>query len=306
VAVALFGDVKAFVTQFQPDVLHLNVPGVPAMLSRDLLHPDAVMVAGFHCALDGWPGMWPIARTIAERAAAIVVPSHFLAGNIAAVLSRSAGALRVIEHGIPEAALLSVPPLAEPPPMRFLFAGRLVPPKAPHIATAAIDHLGRRDVRAELLIAGEGPLRERLVKIAGDPRLAGRVILLGELSQDSLAERLADVAALVVPSLSKESFSLISAEAALAGRPVLASRRGALAETVVDDETGLLFEPGDAAGLADVMHRVLLEPGLAARLGSAARTRARFRYRFSAMVDQYETLYGDVAKTKARVPQAQA
>ena len=75
---------------------------------------------------------------------------------------------------------------------------------------------------------------------------------------------------------------------------MLASRRGALAETIVDGETGLLFEPNDPGSLANVMQRLLVEPGLAARLGAAGRARAVSRYRLLPMVDRYESLYRDL------------
>jgi glycogen(starch) synthase len=300
------GKVKAFTQEFEPDVVHINIPGMAAAFSSHVMEPAQVNVAAFHCALDGWPGMWPLARANAEHAGAMIVPSRFLARNIATVLRRPADEFHVIEHGVPENRLLSVSPLGDPPPARFLFAGRLVPLKAPNVATAAIDNLGKRGVRAELVIAGEGPMKPALSKAAEHPRLAGRVFLLGELSQDKLAEQFRDVAALIAPSVSKEAFSLISAEAALAGRPVLASRRGALAETVIDGETGLLFEPGDVNGLADLMQRLLVEPGLAVGLGAAARARALTRYRLSSMVDRYEALYREVAKGTRRLPHAQA
>src|SRR5262249_39172060 len=149
----------------------------------------------------------------------------------------------VIEHGIAAEQLLAVPPIAEPPP-RFLFAARLVPLKGPDIAVAALGLLGERGIAAELLMAGTGKAANDIAAMVARPDLAGRVILLGQLPQDELARKLVDVAAVVVPSRSRESFSLISAEAAFAARPVLAARHGALTETVTDRETGLLFEPG--------------------------------------------------------------
>ncbi|MBL8768128.1 MAG: glycosyltransferase, partial [Planctomycetes bacterium] len=60
----------------------------------------------------------------------------------------------------------------------------------------------------------------------------------------------------------------------LAGLPVVASRIGALAEAVDDGVDGLLFPPGNADALRSVLHRLVHEPGLAARL---ARARPRVR-----------------------------
>lgn len=298
----VLADVTAFKRTFRPDVVQANVPGTAQVFHLHSLAPGEVGVAAFHCALDGWPGMWQLARNIAARSAAIIVPSNFLAGNIGEVLARPVKELEVIGHGIAAEQLLSIPPLPEIPPKRFLFAARLVALKGPDVAAEAIRLLAERGIAAELQMAGSGPLAGTLAETAARPELAGRIVLLGQVPQDELARRIADAAAQVAPSRSKESFSLVSAEAAFAARPVLASRRGALAETVVDGETGLLFEPGDPASLADAMQRLLQEPGLAARLGNAGRKRARSRYRLTDMIDRYEALYLDLIERSVTRP----
>ncbi|MGH2977721.1 MAG: glycosyltransferase, partial [Gaiellaceae bacterium] len=55
--------------------------------------------------------------------------------------------------------------------------------------------------------------------------------------------------------------------------PVVATRAGALAETVVDGETGLLVDPGDTDGLANALLASLDDRSLAERHGAAARAR---------------------------------
>ena len=63
-------------------------------------------------------------------------------------------------------------------------------------------------------------------------------------------------------------------EAFLRERGVVAMRVGGIVDLVEDGVNGLLVEPGDEAALADAIVRVLIEPGLAERLGEAARERA--------------------------------
>jgi glycogen(starch) synthase len=290
---SLTAKIDALKREFQPDIVHVNFPATAAFFHLQSIRPGQTTIAAFHSLL--WARILPLARGLAERADALIVPSRFLAANIANVLSRAPEEFRVLENGIPEASLLSIRPLPDQPPARFLFAGRFLPGKGPDIAVDAIANLSRRGIAAELWIAGIGVPDGTLSKLLEGSHLEGRIILLGELSQDDLAFRFGDVAALLVPSRAKESFSLVAAEAAFAGRPVLASRRGALVETVVDGKTGFLFDPGNPASLADVMQRVLYEPGLAARLGAAARERAQSRFRLSLMVDRYENLYRDEA-----------
>ncbi|NDW52451.1 glycosyltransferase family 4 protein [Aliiroseovarius sp. PrR006] len=78
---------------------------------------------------------------------------------------------------------------------------------------------------------------------------------------------------LVVPSLWFETFAIVAAEAMAEGIPVVASDLGALRDTIVRDETGLHFAPGDASGLAAAMTRLWTDDALVQELGAGARKR---------------------------------
>jgi len=92
-------------------------------------------------------------------------------------------------------------------------------------------------LRLPLVIAGDGPDRRRLRRLAGPTvRFAGRV-------SDAEAERLmATCRALVVTSI--EEFGIAAVEAQAAGRPVIARAGGGLLETILEDETGCFWEGG--------------------------------------------------------------
>jgi glycosyltransferase involved in cell wall biosynthesis len=78
-----------------------------------------------------------------------------------------------------------------------------------------------------------------------------------------------DAARVVALPYLRSSQSGVAHLAHTLGRPVVASRVGDIPKVVVPDRTGLLVEPGDAAGLASALVRVLTDPDLAQRLGSA-------------------------------------
>jgi glycosyltransferase involved in cell wall biosynthesis len=97
----------------------------------------------------------------------------------------------------------------------------------------------------------------------------------------------------LVPSVGPESFGLVVIEAMAAGRPVIASRIGGMADLVEDGETGLLIEPGDAAALREAIERLLSNPGLRNRMGQAA-LRKVTEFQASAIVPRIEQIYEEL------------
>jgi glycosyltransferase involved in cell wall biosynthesis len=138
-----------------------------------------------------------------------------------------------------------------------------------------------------LLLIGDGPLRGSLEERAARAPLAGRVRVLGRLSEEDLVEayRAADVA--VVPSVSLEGFGLVVPEAAACGTPSIVSDVGGLPEVTLALDRSLVVAAGDVAGLAQ-------------RIGSAARgelpTRAATRkfaetFSWPVLAERHRALY---------------
>src|SRR5262249_4996186 len=71
-----------------------------------------------------------------------------------------------------------------------------------------------------------------------------------------------------------ESFGLILLEAMMFAKPIVCCRAGGMPEVVVEDETGLLAEPGDPASLERCLARLIEDPALRRRLGAAATRRS--------------------------------
>jgi glycosyltransferase involved in cell wall biosynthesis len=85
-------------------------------------------------------------------------------------------------------------------------------------------------------------------------------------------------AAVTVVASRYESFALTALEALSHGCPLVASRAGGIPEVVVEGETGLLFEPGDADDLARCVGELLDSPSRAAALGARGAHDARTRF----------------------------
>jgi glycosyltransferase involved in cell wall biosynthesis len=138
----------------------------------------------------------------------------------------------------------------------------------------------------EVRIAGTGPAEDSLR--AASPANA---VFLGALGHAAVLEEMRRACAVVLPSIWFEAFPMIIVEAFACGTPVIASRLGALAEIVEDGGTGALSPPGDAAALRTRIQELTKDPGLAAKLGKAARAAYLARYTPEANLPILERIY---------------
>jgi len=135
---------------------------------------------------------------------------------------------------------------------------------------------------SKLIIAGEGPERENLEKLIENLDLGKRVMLLGQ--RNNIPELLQSANLFVLPSL-KEAFGLAILEAMQAGLPVVASRVGGIPE-IVDQNSGILVEPGNKNELIKSVSKLLLHPEAMEKLGKHG---AKLSQKFSAEKTAQET-----------------
>ncbi|WP_311268081.1 glycosyltransferase family 4 protein [Sphingobium sp. WCS2017Hpa-17] len=169
----------------------------------------------------------------------------------------------------------------------FAFAGRFVPEKGLEVLIAAARLSG-------LPIHVAGP--------AGSdpaPLIAQNVPVTITDGPASLATVYRGARALVVPSLWFETFAIVAAEAMAHGVPVIASRIGALQDTVREGVTGLHFVPGDAADLARQMRSLWDDPALCRRLGAAGHADVCARFNEDAHFGRLMAAYEAVLRAPA-------
>ena len=145
--------------------------------------------------------------------------------------------------------------------------------------------IGCAIVGATLERAPDVSYRRELERLVSDLGVAERVVFTG------FVERIEDVYAgadvVVNPTRVEEGFGRVAVEALVAGRPVVASRIGAVAEVLRDGEDALLVEPDDPAELAAAIARLWNEPDLRERLVRTASERVLREYGERRGVEQF-------------------
>lgn len=127
----------------------------------------------------------------------------------------------------------------------FVCVSRLEPEKGVETLVRAFARLTTIHSTARLRIVGDGNLRSPLQALAHSLAPPATIAFTGWQPGSAINTWLADAWALVAPSLWAEPFGLVAPEAILRGIPVLCSRTGGLAESVVPGESGILFENGN-------------------------------------------------------------
>jgi len=187
--------------------------------------------------------------------------------------------------------------LQDPPVI--LCVGSLERYKGHSVLLEAASLLRDLGVSFQLRLVGGGSEEAALRRVAEDRNLSGRVAFLGPLPQHRVSEeyRHATVFALASirnPSGGEDNLPNVLVEAALHGVSSVVSRLGAIPEFVVDGESGLLVEPGDARALAAALERLLRDSDLRCRLTRAAQERARQMFDREGNIQVFEWLLDDV------------
>lgn len=209
----------------------------------------------------------PILTRLARWDAATAVRVHRFVANSEHVAAR-------IRRYYNRDAVVVYPPVdtdffradATPRGRHFLIVSALVPYKRVESAIEACRRVG-----APLRIVGSGPDRARLEQQAGPD-----VSFLGSLSDEDVRREYREALAVLLPG--EEDFGIVPVEAQACGTPVVAFARGGALETVIPDETGVLFEGGDPASLAAALDRVAARPFAPDRVRRHAERFARPRF----------------------------
>ena len=158
---------------------------------------------------------------------------------------------------------------------------------------AAVEVFGRirSEVRARLLMVGDGPDMGEAVQRTRALRLTHDVHFLGE--QDQVLPLLSISDVFLLPS-AQESFGLAALEAMACEVPVIASRVGGLPEVITHEESGFLHPPDDLEGMVRSGVNLLTDERLHRRVAGAARRAVHQRFCDVKIVPIYEAYYQEI------------
>lgn len=144
----------------------------------------------------------------------------------------------------PVAPLVSFSSISlEVEPPFYVVVSRLVPYKRIDLAVQAFNQMGKK-----LVVIGEGSQKHKLQQLAHD-----NVKILGKVSDSKLIAYYQQAQGLVFPS--EEDFGIVCVEAQSLGKGVVAYHKGGAAETVINGQTGVLFEKQTVDALVEAINK---------------------------------------------------
>lgn len=191
---------------------------------------------------------------------------------------------------------------------QICFIGRLAEEKGVRYLLRAMGEIRKEWKGVKLFIAGDGPVRGDLEELSRQLGVMDDTVFAGHREDVLPCYQQADL--FVLPSLA-EGLSLSLLEALSCGLPVIATAVGGSGE-VLDPrragepiapsryriaEYGVLVNPGDVAGLAGAVLRLLRDGELSAQLRERARRHVRENYALDGVIARYRTLYAELLGT---------
>jgi glycosyltransferase involved in cell wall biosynthesis len=231
-------------------------------------------------------------KWLLEASDLIVAPSNGYRQDVAGLFPELTGRIVFIHNGVDLSELESVPHKKISPNRTpyVLCVAMLNEKKGIDVLLRAFAHLqdGRPDLR--LVLAGDGPLRDRLEKLAASLGLTARVEFRGRQTRSQVGELLRGCEVFVLPSRS-EPFGIVLIEAMACKKPVVATSVGGIPEIVENGGNGLLVRPDDPQALAGALIKILSDTNFRARIASNGLLTARKRFRAEKTGAAYEAVY---------------
>jgi phosphatidylinositol alpha-mannosyltransferase len=274
------------------DVVHVHEPLTPLVPWSALDFATAPLVGTFHVYREHGHRLYSLGRLalrfLIERLNYRIAVSQAAQRTVSRYFP---GPYEIVPNGIDleEFTMPRPRPHALAGPGRsVLYVGRLEPRKGVDTLVRAIAEVQRAMPDVGLVIAGDGPERRHLTRLAGECRAA--VTMLGRVANAELPAYFQAADVVCSPALGGESFGIVLLEAMACGRPIVASRIDGYVGLIGDVDCGRLVPPGDVEALAAAL-RTLLESDTLRRTLGACGAAAAAAYDSSAIARRLDTIY---------------
>lgn len=277
-----------------------------------LVHTNSLksdLIGGFAARAARLPLVWHVRDRIADdylprtvarafRLMCQIVPTRVIA--ISEAVKQTLGTsprIRVVHDGTPLPALPAPARASDRDGPLVGLVGRITPWKGQDVFLCAAGIVRRQfpDARFQVIGAalfGERDYEQRLREIVRSEGLADAVEFTG--FRDDVPALIARLDLLVHASTTGEPFGQVVIEAMAAGKPVVATRGGAIPEIVIEGQTGLIVPMGDPAAMAQAIASLLADPARAAAMGVAGRDRVRERFTIDRTAAGVQAVYDEL------------
>ena len=272
--------------RLKSDILHFHLPNPLAVIAFFLVRPSGKVIITYHndiirqCIF--LKLFNPLLIRFLKKAEVIIVTSQNLLDS-SSVLSRFKDKCKIIPHGIDLSKFIlttEVANSADEIKQKFgspiiLFVGRLVYFKGLEYLFEAL-----KDIDARLLILGEGPVKNKLKKLAGRLGIYNKVVWVGQIQNEKTAAYYYASDALVLPSVLKsESFGIVQLEAFACEKPVISTDLPTGVPYVnLHRKTGLIVAPRDSQAITQAISTLLTSKELAQQYGRQGKERLEHEF----------------------------
>jgi len=232
-----------------------------------------------------------LGKKVAASAFAVTVSKFNLEVLRSACTEKTRGKTSILHCGIDPEVFTPKLQTGNHGPLRIICVASLEEVKGHKYLIEACRMLRDKGVDFVCDLIGDGPRRAELTQQIKTAQLADSVIMHGSMKRDDVVRLLdaADVKVLAsVPTAEgkREGVPVVLMEAMACGLPVISSQLSGIPELVEHERTGILLQPGDAAGLAAALQRLQHDPALRQRMGQAGREKVLREYNLKENVKQ--------------------
>lgn len=152
----------------------------------------------------------------------------------------------------------------------------------------------RKRIKSKLVVVGEGPLKDKLLKLSGEKGLIDDLVFTGFRGDRLDYVNSSDV---LVLASTEEGIPVCIIEAMQLKKPIVATKIDGVSDLVLDGETGFMVPPQDPKALSEAIIRLLEDEKLRAIMGENGRELVGKKFTAKKMAGNYAKIYAGVLKT---------